>query len=110
MKMNKKKWSWMVALLGPLIVAGSLSADPAYPVKVGPTGRYLVDQNGVPFLITGDSPQAMIGNLSEAEAELFFSNRRAYGCNMVWIDLLSTTSTGCRVDGIALAGLPPFTA
>src|SRR5438552_4888189 len=109
MKMNKKKWSWMVALLGPLIVAGSLSADPAYPVKVGPTGRYLVDQNGVPFLITGDSPQAMIGNLSEAEAELFLSNRRAYGFNTVWINLLCTTYTGCRDDGMTFDGVPPFT-
>src|SRR5438552_4098261 len=110
MKMNKKKWSWMVALLGPLIVAGSLSADPAYPVKVGPTGRYLVDQNGVPFLITGESPQAMIGNLSEAEAELFFNNRRAHGFNTVWINLLCTTYTGCRDDGMTFDGIPPFTA
>ena len=32
-------------------------------------GRYLVDQNDVPFLMVGNSPQAAIGNLSEAEAD-----------------------------------------
>ena len=31
------------------------AAPPAYPVKVGPTGRYLVDRNGHPFLIAGES-------------------------------------------------------
>src|SRR5512132_1428767 len=78
---------------------GTASAAPAYPVKKGPTGRYLVDQNGVPFLIAGESPQAMIGNLSEADAELFFQNRRAHGFNTVWINLLCATYTGCRGDG-----------
>src|SRR5262249_55909317 len=65
----------ILAFLGSLIVAGSISAAPAYPVKKGPTGRYLVDQRGVPFLIARESPQAMIGNLNEAEAELFLAHR-----------------------------------
>src|SRR5207244_4332727 len=110
MKMNKKKWSWMVALLGPLIVAGSLSAAPAYPVKVGPTGRYLVDQNGVPFLMAGESPQAMIGNVSEADAELFFANRRGHGFNTVWINLLCASYTACNADGSTFDGVAPFMA
>ena len=62
--------------------AGEQSADPAsskaYPVKIGPTGRYLVDQNGAPFLMIGESPQAMIGNLSEATADLFLAVRKRY--------------------------------
>ena len=28
------------------------SADPVYPLKVSANGRYLVDQNNVPYLIT----------------------------------------------------------
>src|SRR5206468_2722112 len=51
----------VVALLATLLISAPVDAAPAYPVRVGPTGRYLVDQNGVPFLITGESPQAMIG-------------------------------------------------
>ena len=81
----------------------------AYPVKKGSTGRYLVDQNGIPFLIAGESPQAMIGNLSEADAELFFANRRSHGFNTVWINLLCATYTGCRADGSTFDGIRPFT-
>jgi Protein of unknown function (DUF4038)/Putative collagen-binding domain of a collagenase len=90
--------------------SGTAIAAPAYPVKRGPTSRYLVDQNGVPFLIAGESPQAMIGNLSEADAELFFQNRRAHGFNTVWINLLCASGTACRADGKTFDGIAPFTA
>jgi hypothetical protein len=79
------------------------------PISVGPTGRYLVDQNGKPFLITGDSPQALIGNLSAADAETFFADRQALGFNAVWINLLCTTYTGCSADGSTWDGIAPFT-
>jgi hypothetical protein len=95
--------------VGSLLVAKTTSATPRYPVKVGPTGRYLVDQRGRPFLIAGESPQAMIGNLSEADAELFFANRRAYRFNTVWINLLCASYTGCRSDGSTFDGIYPFT-
>ena len=79
------------------------------PLRVGPTGRYLVDQNGNPFLITGESPQALIGDLTESDAALFFANRRAHGFNTVWINLLCNDYTGCRPDGSTWDGIPPFT-
>ena len=82
---------------------------PPRPLHVDPTGRYLVDQNGTPFLITGDSPQALIGNLTESDAALFFSTRRAQGFNTVWINLLCNNYTGCRQDGETWDGIPPFT-
>ena len=97
-----------VACLSVLVLAGPLAAAPAYPVKVGPTGRYLVDQNGAPFLIVGESPQAMIGRLSEAEAELFFANRQSHGFNTVWINVLCASYTGCNGDGSTFDGIPPF--
>src|SRR4029077_13376801 len=49
----------------PTDVGGiGLSANPAYPLRASANSRYLVDQNNVPFLLVGDSPQALIGNLS----------------------------------------------
>jgi chitodextrinase len=81
----------------------------AYPLKVGPTGRYLVDQNGVPFLIHGDSPQALTVNLSEAEADAFLADREAAGFNLVWVNLLCATYTGGRPDGSTYDGIVPFT-
>jgi hypothetical protein len=79
-------------------------------LHVDPTGRYLVDQNGRPFLMTGDSPQALIGNLTQSDAALFFSTRRAQGFNTVWINLLCDSYTGCDQDGETWDGIPPFTA
>lgn len=120
-----RRRAWMgfaviLAFLGTLVVAGcspseqpadpAPSAEPAYPVKLGPTGRYLVDKNGVPFLILGESPQAMIGNLSEADAELFLSNRKSHGFNTVWINLLCASGTRCNADGTTFDGIAPFTA
>jgi uncharacterized repeat protein (TIGR01451 family) len=79
------------------------------PIKVGPTGRYLVDQKGAPFLISGESPQALIGDLTESDAALFFANRRAHGFNTVWINLLCNAYTGCQADGSTWDGISPFT-
>ena len=79
------------------------------PLHVDPTGRYLLDQNGRPFLITGDSPQALIGNLTASDAALYFSTRKAQGFNTVWINLLCNSYTGCRQDGETWDGIPPFT-
>jgi hypothetical protein len=100
--------SLAIACLSVFVLTSALGATPAYPVKVGPTGRYLVDQNGVPFLIVGDSPQAMVGRLSEAEAEQFFANRQSHGFNTVWINLLCSTYTGCNADGTTFDGIAPF--
>ena len=79
------------------------------PIAVGPTGRYLVDENGAPFLMTGDAPQALIGDITESDAELYFEKRHAQGFNTVWVNLLCTTYTGCRADGNTWDSVPPFT-
>jgi hypothetical protein len=79
------------------------------PLHVDPTGRYLVDQSGTPFLMTGDSPQALIGNVTESDAASFFATRKAQGFNTVWINLLCNDYTGCRSDGSTWDGIPPFT-
>ena len=52
---------------------------PAFPLRVGLTGRYLVDRDGRAFLIVGDSPQALVVNLSESQADHFFADREAAG-------------------------------
>ncbi|MBI1852190.1 MAG: DUF4038 domain-containing protein [Planctomycetes bacterium] len=80
-----------------------------YPLKVSANGRYLVGQNDVPFLMTGDSPQALTVNVSEAEADAFFADREAAGFNTVWVNLLCATYTGGRADGSTFDGIVPFT-
>ena len=89
--------------------AAATTASPAYPLKVSTNHRYLVDQNGVPFLIAGDSPQSMIGNISTSDAKTYFDNRKAHGYNAVWVNLLCDSYTGCNADGSTYDGIQPFT-
>lgn len=81
---------------------------PAYPLKVGPTGRYLVDQSDKPFLIIGDAPQSLVVNLSDSDAAAYFANRAKRGFNAVWINLLCANYTGGRADGGTIGGVVPF--
>ena len=66
----------------------SSPSAPVYPVKVSANHRYLVDQNNVPFLIVGDTPQGLISRLNEKEIDDFLADRQAHGFNtMGWIDV-----------------------
>jgi hypothetical protein len=89
-------------------VTPSPTRDAVYPLKVGATGRYLMDQRSRPFLIVGDSPQAMTVNVSERQAAQFLANRRAAGFNSVWVNLLCVEYTGGRADGSTYDGIRPF--
>ena len=80
-----------------------------YPLKLSANRRYLVDQRNVPFMIIGDSPQAMIGNLSLKDAASYIEDRKTAGFNALWVDLLCAKYTGCRDDGTTLDGIKPFT-
>jgi chitodextrinase len=99
-------WSVQLVVLKPV---GSTQPPTNFPLKVSANGRYLVDQHDTPFLITGDSPQALTVNLSEAEADAFFADRQAGGFNLVWVNLLCATYTGGRADGSTYDGIVPFT-
>lgn len=104
---TQKGASWIIQL----VAFKSVGSNPntAYPLKVSANGRYLVDQNNVPFLLTGDSPQALMVNLSEADADFFFADRQAAGFNAAWINLLCSTYTGGRPDASTYDGIVPFT-
>jgi Protein of unknown function (DUF4038) len=82
--------------------------DAVYPLRVGHTRRYLVEQRNRPFLIVGDSPQAMVANVSEKQAAHFLANRRAAGFNSVWVNLLCVKYTEGRPDGSTYDGIRPF--
>ena len=80
-----------------------------FPLRVSKNHRYIVDGGGVPFMIVGDSPQALIGNLSTKEAAAYIANRRRAGFDALWVNLLCVKYTGCRSDGSTFDGIPPFT-
>jgi hypothetical protein len=95
---NSQAFSWTV------------SNQVAFPLKVSANGRYLVDQNNIPFLIIGDAPQTIIGNLSIADATTFLIDRKNRGFNAVWINLICRTAQyGCSASGTTADGIVPFT-
>ena len=84
---------------------------PVFPLRVSENHRYLVDQNTLPFLIVGDSPQGLIGRLTEKEAEFYFADREAHGFNTLgWMNVLCagrdypTSTFATTPDGVR-----PFT-
>jgi hypothetical protein len=82
---------------------------PVYPLKASANNRYLVDQNNVPFMIVGDSPQSLIGRMSKSDAAFYMANRQRYGINTLWVNLLCNNATACNADGTTFDGIPPFT-
>ncbi len=83
---------------------------PVYPLKVSENHRYLVDQNNRPFLMVGDTPQGLMGRLTEQDAEKYFADREAHGFNtMGWIDVACAGRDFPDNNGSTPDGIPPFT-
>jgi hypothetical protein len=79
----------------------------AYPLRAGPTGRYLVDQAGKPFFLTGDAAWSLIAQLSDQDADTYLSNRQQLGFTLVLVNLMEHQfSTNAPAD---IYGLSPFT-
>jgi Protein of unknown function (DUF4038)/Putative collagen-binding domain of a collagenase len=107
-------WAFALCLAVVPAAASSVAKSNAargyvLPLKLSANKRYLVDQNGKPFLIVGDSPQALIGNLSPHEAETYLADRQKAGFNAIWVNLLCDSYTGCNSDGTTFDGIAPFT-
>lgn len=59
-----------------------------FPLKASANGRYLVDQNGVPFRIQGDAGWGFIANLVPGEMDTYLADRQSRGFNTVIVNLL----------------------
>ncbi len=99
------------AQIGAVPAKASDPRFPAYPLKVSANGRYLVDQNNIPFLIVGDTPQSMPTMISVKDAARYFDDREAHGFNTMWMNALCASPyfPYCRPDGSTYDGIRPFT-
>ena len=70
------------------------AANAAYPIKIGPTHRYFVDQNNHPFLMQGDSAWSLIVGATKDEAEQYLENRRRKGFNTIIVNLIEHKFNG----------------
>ena len=77
-------------------------------LKASSNGRYLADQNGTPFLLMGDAPQSVLGNLSASGMASYMADRQERGFNALWVNLLCTTYTACNSSGTAYDNTAPF--
>jgi hypothetical protein len=89
--------------------AVSVPVRRAFPVGVSANHRYLVDQDGAPYLLVGDSPQCLAAQLSPADMGYFFADRERHGFNAMWVDILCGPYTGGRSDYSTYDGILPFT-
>jgi len=80
----------------------------SYPLKASANGRYLVDQNNVPFLMAGDSAWGLMA-LSPADQQTFMAGRHNQGLNTILVSLLCSTYSGICPSINAYGGVAPFT-
>jgi len=66
------------------ITTAAAANQPIYPLKLSSNGRYLVDQNNIPFLIVGEDAFTLSVMLSNAEVNTYLADRAARGYNAIW--------------------------
>jgi len=69
----------------PTALAAREARAAVFPLKVDPSGRILVDQQGAPFLVHGDTPWSLTHNLTFEEAVRYLEDRRARGFNTLLV-------------------------
>jgi|CXWL01.1.fsa_nt_gi hypothetical protein len=78
-----------------------------YPLRIDATSRYLVDQNGKPFLLVGDAAWSLFAALSDLDADFYLENRRQLGFTAVLASLIEHQFAAHAPANFY--GLTPFT-
>jgi hypothetical protein len=87
-------------------VTGAGPTGYVYPLKMGPTSRYLVDQTGKPFLMIGDAGWSLIAQLSDQDADTYLAGRQQLGFTLVEANLIEHLfATNAPAD---IYNIPPF--
>ena len=82
--MNRVLVAGMVLVLGLAISASGAT----FPLKTAEGGRYLVDQDGKPFLVVGDSAWSLIVQLGDADIDRYLEDRQKRGFNSIIVSLI----------------------
>lgn len=67
--------------------AANVAPSSPWPLSPSSNQRYIVDGEGNPFFILGDSSQSVASSLSLADLNTFFTTRRLQGVNALWAHL-----------------------
>ncbi len=60
----------------------------AFPLRVDPTGRFVVDQFGAPWPLVGDAAWSIIGTLTPAQVTWYLDQLEAHGINAILVSLI----------------------
>jgi uncharacterized protein DUF4038/collagenase-like protein with putative collagen-binding domain len=92
-------------------VCRSAAQAVAWPVKASANGRYLVDQNNVPFYLVGDTAHSLMGTLTLTDVATYFTNRQNNHFNSVAIYApCASYIANCHSDASTVDGIVPFTS
>jgi hypothetical protein len=71
----------LLLVISLFLIYSALDAAPAFPLKISSNGRYLMDQNNVPFFLNGDTPWELFTMTTREDAEYYLEDRRQKGIN-----------------------------
>jgi hypothetical protein len=98
----------LVLLLARAVSAGAVTSY-AYPLKVSSNGRYLVDQNNVPWRVQADAGWLMSTNATPAEVDIYLATRKLQGFNSFYLYAMSHPGfTAAPHAPLNYNGDPPF--
>ena len=101
--------SWPAALLLAFLLASAPWASPAtFPLRVSDDHRYLVDRDGRPFLVVGDTAWSLIAQLGAEDCARYLGDRARRGFNAIIVNLLEHKFAS-RAPALR-DGTPPFAA
>lgn len=78
----------LAALWWPPLTATAEAPPYRFPLKVSESGRYLVDQDGRPFRIHGDTAWELIVDPTSAEVDTYLANRKGKRFNTILVNLI----------------------
>ena len=98
-----------MVLLALLFPAARAMAAPAYPLKTAPGRHYLVDANGNPFFVQGNSPWYLNNSISPSNVDFYLSNQVEMGYNSIILDMTAVPYEDGLNSETNWWGLLPFT-
>ena len=75
-----------------------------YPIRVSDDRRHLIDRDGAPFIIHGDTPWSLITGVTKEQADRYLADRAAKGFNSIIVNLIEHKFNGPATRD----GLLPF--
>jgi len=106
MKMNIRLKIFLILLLSLFLTIDAWGAV-AWPLRISGSGKYLEDQNGVPFLIVGDAAWSANVMLNRTNLTTYLNDRQAKGFTAILVNAIEHKfSTNPPADAY---GNVPFT-